>query len=194
LFSERVRRTPHAYAYRRFNAKEQRFEAITWEEVSILAARWQVALGREGLLPGDRVAVGLKNCLEWVLFDLAALGLGLVTVPLFANDQPENSASILRETGSRLALIEDEEQWVRIQEIGDCLPGIERIVTLGRLRHPDSQSDATKPTDQEAARTHTGLGDSGEPNADKYSRTNLKRDSRLSELAGWLPEQSGDTL
>ena len=140
LFRERVRRTPHACAYRRFNAESQRFEDITWEEVFGLAARWQAALEREGLVRGDRVAVALKNCLEWVLFDLAALGLGLVTVPLFANDRPENSAYILKQTGSRFALIEEEEQWLRIEEVGDHLPRIERIVLLHRLSKPNRDS------------------------------------------------------
>src|SRR5690242_12679409 len=92
LFRERVRRTPQACAYRRFDLREHCCEEFSWAKVEGLAARWQGALRREELQPGDRVAVMLKNCLEWVLFDLAAMGLGLVTVPLFVNDRPENFA------------------------------------------------------------------------------------------------------
>ncbi len=83
----------------------------------------------------------LKNCLEWVLFDLAALGLGLVTVPLFVNDRAENFSYILKETGARLLLIEGIEQWQRIEEVGDRLSGIERIVTLERVCYPTSSSE-----------------------------------------------------
>src|SRR6185369_13555718 len=90
LFRERVRRTPHACAYRRFDVRERCCEEFSWTTVEGLAARWQAALRREELQPGDRVAVMLKNCLEWVLFDQAALGLGLVTVPLYVNDRPDN--------------------------------------------------------------------------------------------------------
>jgi long-chain acyl-CoA synthetase len=79
-----------------------------------LAARWQAALRQENLHPGDRVAVMLKNCLEWVLFDLAALGLGLVTVPLFVKDRPENFAFILTETGAA-SCDRGIEQWRRIE-------------------------------------------------------------------------------
>jgi long-chain acyl-CoA synthetase len=102
--------------------------------VANLAARWQAALIREKLRPGDRVAVMLKNCLEWVLFDLAALGLGLVTVPLFANDRPANFSYILEQTGARLLLIEGVEQWQRIEEVDGRLPGLDQIVTLERVR------------------------------------------------------------
>ena len=137
LFRERVHRTPRACAYRRFTAEERCCEEITWEETFVLAGRWQAALRREGVHPGDRVAVMLKNCLEWVLFDLAALGLGLVTVPLFANDRPEDFAYILDQTGVRLLLIEGAEQWQRIEEADGRLFGVERIVTLQRFCEKD---------------------------------------------------------
>ncbi|HEY6839007.1 MAG TPA: AMP-dependent synthetase/ligase [Geobacteraceae bacterium] len=130
LFRERVRRTPGACAYKRFVGGERCCDSVTWREVYRLAARWQEALRRETLQPGDRVAVMLKNGLEWVLFDLAALGLGLVIVPLFVNDRPENFAFILAQTKARLLLIEGKGQWQRIEDEGERLPGIERIVTL----------------------------------------------------------------
>jgi long-chain acyl-CoA synthetase len=141
LFRERVRRTPHDRAYRRFDAIERCCEEISWSGVMVLAARWQTALQREGLRPGDRVAVMLRNRLEWVLFDLAALGLGLVTVPLFVNDRPENFAHILEQTGARLLLIEGVEQWQHIEQVDGRLPGIERIVTLQRVCSPNSYCD-----------------------------------------------------
>jgi len=130
LFLERVRRTPQACAYRRFNPIAQRFEEISWEETLRLAARWQEGLAKEDLHLGDRIAVMLRNRLEWVLFDLAALGLGLVTVPLFAEDRAENASFILKETGCRLILMESESQWQLLCAASDCLPAIDRILVL----------------------------------------------------------------
>jgi long-chain acyl-CoA synthetase len=40
--------------------------------------------------PGDRVAILLANAVEWVCFEQAALALGLVVVPLYPWDSPEN--------------------------------------------------------------------------------------------------------
>ena len=54
LFRERVRRTPHASAYRHFNIEERRFKSMSWNEMFLLAARWQGALEREGLHPGPQ--------------------------------------------------------------------------------------------------------------------------------------------
>jgi long-chain acyl-CoA synthetase len=141
LFRERVARTPRACAYRRLTPEGDCCASTTWEETAGLAARWQEAFRRESLAPGDRVAIMVRNRLEWVLFDLAALGLGLVTVPLFANDRPENLAFILAETGARLLLIEGGEQWRRIEEGGESFPGVERIVTLERVCPADAECD-----------------------------------------------------
>ena len=132
LFRERVRRTPDASAYHCFAGEERGFEPLTWAETARLAGRWQEALRREGLQPGDRVAIMLRNCLEWVLFDQAALGLGLVTVPLYANDRPENFALIIEESGARLLLIDGVDQWERIREVSGRLDNLVRIVTLTR--------------------------------------------------------------
>jgi long-chain acyl-CoA synthetase len=130
LFRERVSRTPDACAYRRYDKQGRCCECITWEETAAQAARWQESLRREGLQPGERVAVMLRNCLEWVLFDQAALGLGLVTVPLYVNDRPDNFAMIIEETGTRLLLIEGSEQWERIRQVSGRLDSLVRIVSL----------------------------------------------------------------
>lgn len=131
LFKERVRRTPAACAYRRFDLQGQCCdECVTWEETAVLAGRWQAALLREGLLPGDRVAVMLRNSLDWAVFDQAALGLGLVTVPLFVNDRPDNFAYIIEETEARFLLIEGAEQWAVIKSVQGRLDSLRRIVSI----------------------------------------------------------------
>lgn len=46
----------------------------------------------------------LKNCVDWVCFDLAAQSLGLVVVPLYTADHAENTANILADSEARLLL------------------------------------------------------------------------------------------
>ena len=132
LFRERVLRTPDACAYMRFNPLQQRFEQITWKETLDLVGRWRDGLLKENLRAGDRIAVMLHNCLEWVLVDLAALSLGLVTVPLFADDRADNAVCILEETGCRLILIESGAQWRLLCAASGRLTEIERVLVLRR--------------------------------------------------------------
>ena len=130
LFLERVRRTPTACAYRRFDRNDRCCTVTTWQEVMELAGRWQAALRRDGFEPGERVAVMLRNSLEWAAFDLAALGLGLVTVPLFVNDRPDNFAYIIESTDARLLLIDGIEHWQRITAVHQRLGSLRRIVSV----------------------------------------------------------------
>jgi long-chain acyl-CoA synthetase len=96
-------------------------------------ARWQAAFQREDLKPGDRVALMLCNGCEWVCFDIAAQGLGLVTVPLYTNDRAEHIGYILQDAGVRLLLLENEQQWQDLQKIRNQLAGLNRIVSWERV-------------------------------------------------------------
>ena len=75
LFRERVQRSPQKTAYRYFDPISEQWADYTWEQMNQWVARWQAALLKESLAPGDRVAVMMKNCPEWVMFEQAALGL-----------------------------------------------------------------------------------------------------------------------
>ena len=105
LFRARVAATPDQVAYRQFDEMRDSWVSFTWTQVAAEVARWQAALVNEGLVPGDRVAVMLKNSVEWVIFDQAALGLGLVTVPLYLDDRPDNAVYILDHADAKLLLV-----------------------------------------------------------------------------------------
>ncbi|WP_043739270.1 AMP-dependent synthetase/ligase [Thioalkalivibrio nitratireducens] len=130
LFRERVEASPHKVAYRQFDAARGSWTRSTWAEMACEVGRWQMALKREGLEPGDRVAMMLRNCREWITFDQAALGLGLVTVPLYTDDRPDNVAYIVEQAGVKLLLLEDRTQWQRLLPVRDRLQTVTTIVSL----------------------------------------------------------------
>ena len=130
LFQARVAASPDKTAYRQFDFSTESWVAFTWTQVAFEVARWQRALAQEGLMPGDCVAVMLKNCVDWVIFDQAALGLGLVTVPLYLDDSPENAAYILDRTGAKLLLIEGKFQHRKMADIAAASHSLELIISL----------------------------------------------------------------
>ena len=142
LFYERVRRSPERIAYRYYDSGNDLWKDLTWAQAGALAARWQAALAGENLQPGERVAVMLQNCLEWVMFDQAALANGLVVVPLYTQDRAENVAYILQNAGAKVLLLGGQEHWDSLQPVRDQLGFIERIVTLSHVDtagHPDNR-------------------------------------------------------
>ncbi len=130
LFRARVAATPDQVAYRQFDEATGAWVSYSWAQIAAEVARWQAALVREGLVPGDRVALMLKNCVEWVIFDQAALGLGLVTVPLYLDDRPDNAAYILEHADARLLLVEGKFQHRKLAEIAGPVACLQRIVSL----------------------------------------------------------------
>src|SRR5512139_3530637 len=130
LFGARVAATPDQVAYRQFDEVRGTWVSFTWAQVAAEVARWQAALVKAGLVPGDRVAVMLKNSVEWVIFDQAALGLGLVTVPLYLDDRPDNAAYILEHSDTRLLLVEGRFQHRKLAEIAGSAHELQRIVSL----------------------------------------------------------------
>ncbi|ROR29841.1 AMP-dependent synthetase/ligase [Inmirania thermothiophila] len=130
LFLARARRTPDRVAYRQYDRAAGRWFDTTWAEALAEVARWQQALLGEGLEPGDRVAVMMRNRREWAFLDLAAAGLGLVTVPIYADDRPGNIAYICADAGVRLLVVGGGEEWARVAGVAQELATVERIVAV----------------------------------------------------------------
>ena len=117
VFSLRCRTSPNAPAYREFDGATKEWKGVGWREVGDRVSRMREGLRREGLMPGDRVAVMLKNSINWVVADQGAFAHGLVTVPLFVDDRPDNVAFILIDANVKLIVIDGEEHWKRIKTV-----------------------------------------------------------------------------
>ena len=136
LFQARAAATPDKVAYRHFDVAAGTWKGRTWAEAAVQVARWRAALAKENFAPGDRVAIMLRNCVEWVVFDQAALGLGLVTVPLYLDDRPDNAAYILDHAGAKLLLVEGQVQHRKLAGIIASSQTLERVVSLQPPENP----------------------------------------------------------
>jgi long-chain acyl-CoA synthetase len=140
LFSERVRRSLNDVGYRAFEDGAGRWKDYTWGEIDRLVSRWQAALEREDLARGDRVAIMMRNSVWWVVFDQAAMGLDLVTVPLYTSDRPDNVAYIMHNAGAKLFFFEEPETWDAFSEVKGQLDGVKRLISLKPLKAQPSDS------------------------------------------------------
>ncbi len=205
LFIERCRLTPNKVAYCQYDASSDSWIDSTWTEMQDMAARWQTALKGEGLNPGDRVAVMLQNSKEWVAYDLASLGLGLVDVPLFFNDRPENARYVLDHSGSNCLLIHGEEHWKLLEPHILDLPDLKRIISVTRVEGvshdklicledwlPDTWGDfETRVTDLDALATicYTS-GTTGNPKGVMLSHRNILSNACSAAPLGQLQPDS----
>jgi long-chain acyl-CoA synthetase len=138
LFLERVRRTPDKIAYRHF--QQNAWRDLTWREMRSQVARWQAALAGLGLQRGDRVAIMLRNCPYWMMFDQAAMSLGLVVVPLYTVDRPDNIAYIVNDAGVKVLLFESAEQWQALRTVRDKFGSVLRFISIDSIRNSNDHS------------------------------------------------------
>src|SRR5712671_3911275 len=129
--------TPERILYRHFT--EGGWRDVSAREIAGYAARWQAFLRAEGLAQGERIALCLKNGIHWVAADQGALGLGLVVVPLYVDDNPENVAWCLENSGARLLVVESSRMAYALQGVAASLP---RVVCCAA--DPGSAHDAVE--------------------------------------------------
>ncbi len=137
LFLQRLRRSGEREAYRSYDRVSESWKSYSWRQMAEQIARWRQALSGEQLSRGDRVAIQLRNSPEWVMLDQACLGLGLVLVPLYTDDGPDNIAYILDDAEVKLLLVQDGGRWRRLA------PEVEGNTVLQRvlLLNPGADTD-----------------------------------------------------
>jgi long-chain acyl-CoA synthetase len=139
LFCTRVHRSPNKVAYQYYDEDEHAWRQYTWSQMADHVARWQAALKNEDLSTGDRVAVMINNCPEWLIFEQAALGLGLVVVPLYTNDRADNICYVINDANIKLLFIQGDEQWLQLKDEYENLGSVQTILSKDILSIHDSK-------------------------------------------------------
>ena len=88
-----------------------------------------------GVTTGDRVAIMSESRPEWVMSDMAILGLGAVTVPIYPTLTAPQARYILTDCGARLIIVSTGQQAEKIQGIRHLLPELEAVIVM------DGESD-----------------------------------------------------
>ena len=200
LFLQRIARSPQRVAYRYFNKSKELWKGTTWQEMFELLCQWRDALKKENLAPGNTVALMLPNSILWVVFEQAALSLGLIVVPLYSNDRPENIAYILRDTESKILICPGQAYFDNLAPKLKDVPSLQRVITIDdcRIQKVDSvlvclddwlpnisdvSLDNFTPIATETATIVYTSGTTGPPKGVMLSHSNILSNSYASLLA-----------
>ena len=78
-----------------------------------------------GLTPGDRVAILAENCPQWVIVDLAVLGMGGVVVPLYPTSSADEIAHVLSDSATRAIAVRGNEKLKKFAQLAVGLAGLD---------------------------------------------------------------------
>jgi long-chain acyl-CoA synthetase len=103
---------------------------ISWAKYAKRVEDMALGLTGLGLAAGDMIGLLSTNRVEWLVGDLAALSIGLCTVPIYPNSIPEQVEYILSHCGARAVYVEDGEQLHKVQSVRDELPALEHVIVF----------------------------------------------------------------
>lgn len=129
-FLARIEATPDRVAFRsKVGTKWQDTTFRQFHEDCRLTSLGLMALGAQA---GDRIGLLSSTRYAWPVCDLAILGAGAVTVPIYPSSPGTDIAQILNHSGCRFVIVEDAVQLEKTlaQKQAGQLASIEKIIVL----------------------------------------------------------------
>lgn len=106
------------------------WHTVTWQQYDAAVRNVAQALAMLGVGRGDVVSVLAENCAEWLYVDLGAQALGAIGNGIYPTSSPEQIRHILVDSRTRVVVVENEEQFDKVQAVrGDC-PHLTEIVVI----------------------------------------------------------------
>lgn len=125
-----------------FRERSARYaESVRWREK--VDGVWRSATGAEnrslvnevisgldalGAVRGDRIGILSETRWEWTVTDWAILGLGGVTVTLYANQVPEMLATMIADSGARFVFAENARQLDKLASVRARMPELRKVI------------------------------------------------------------------
>jgi long-chain acyl-CoA synthetase len=128
MFLDRVATTPGNEAYRR--PVGDAWESMTWGEAGARVEALAAGLVALGIQPEERVAIISSTRVDWALADFAILCAGAATTTVYPTTNPEDVAYILADSGTRIAIVEDDAQVEKLRSHRSDLPELVKVVTF----------------------------------------------------------------
>ncbi|SIQ62146.1 long-chain acyl-CoA synthetase [Chryseobacterium sp. RU37D] len=100
-----------------FKKKDAGWKELSWKKFGEIVFKTANALINSGIKENDKVAIYSDNSSEWIIFDLAAMSVGAVTVPIYSTNNAEQAEYIIRDSGAKIILTGDQTQYDGCLEI-----------------------------------------------------------------------------
>jgi len=124
-------------SFRRYNLPDLLWYKAghTWQEMPTQeflrsVASLSRALRKFGIAKGDRVAIFSENRPEWHIADLAVLGLGAMTVPIYQAESVERAKFLLEDSAARICFVSGAAQCEKVAAVWPELSKLEKVIAF----------------------------------------------------------------
>ncbi len=94
-----------------FKKKEEGWKEISWKKFGDIVFKTANALKEAGIKENDHVAIYSDNSSEWMIFDMAAMSVGAVTVPVYSTNNAEQAEYIINDSQAKAILVGNQAQY-----------------------------------------------------------------------------------
>jgi long-chain acyl-CoA synthetase len=153
---------------------------MTYSKACSEVERFSSGLSRLGIKKGDRVAILLNNCMEFVISYFAIIYAGAEAVPVNTFLRFEEMDYILKDSGAKSLITSSDFKGI-IKELGD-LPEIKNYISIGEIPvqytpfasiYCDEKTSAVEINDNETAVIIYTSGTTGYPKGALLTHSNL---------------------
>ena len=172
--------------------KADKWESISTQQVGETVRRLCMGLVEIGLKPGDKVGLVADPSPFWLMMDLAILGAGAISVPMFSNISHDNLQFEIKDSGMKFLYVGSEQQYLAMKPFfgtmqkiivqpsglgeGACV-SYEKLLELGAKRQGNGGGDYLRLSEgineQDTATLIYTSGSTGVPKGVELTHRNL---------------------
>jgi long-chain acyl-CoA synthetase len=103
---------------------------VTYAELGEVVGEIGNGMIELGLQPGERICILANTRPEWTYADMAATSAGLVVVPIYQTNSPEECLWVISDSEASAIVVEDQSQLEKIVAIKDQVPDIRTVIIM----------------------------------------------------------------
>ena len=121
--------------------KDHEWKELGWYQLKRLVFKTANALKASGVKENDKVSIYADNSAEWIIFDLAIMAIGAVTVPVYSTNGEDQVEYIIKDSGAEIIFAGNQEQYnVCLNLLNKGLPLKQIIITKKYIKIKENSS------------------------------------------------------
>ncbi len=112
------------------SASNRQWYEVTWKEYYENVENIAGGLASLGVSQGDRVALFSNTRVEWAYCDLAILGIGAITVPIYQSTLDDDLEYIINDSQAKVIICEDDNLARKGRALLDRCPSLKHIIVI----------------------------------------------------------------
>lgn len=109
---------------------EGEWKTLSWHEVADLVRQYARGFVSLGVKEGTTVGIYASTRMEWTLMDMAVLMIGGIVVPVYPNLPEEQISFILKDSGARIVVVENDAMLRRLKKAAGENAHYEHIILM----------------------------------------------------------------